>query len=99
MSRKMLRVLAIFALSLTFAGSGNAAVLRAHGADDAGLTAVWGAIEAWLYALQVPGLSAIWGGEGSQMDANGTNPDGTPTTDPDGSTNSDEGSQMDPDGR
>jgi hypothetical protein len=100
MSRKMLRVLAILALALvTFAGSGNAAALRAHAPDNAGLTAIWDSIGAWVRALQIPGLSAIWGGEGSQMDPNGTNPTGNSTTDPGDSTNSDEGSQMDPDGR
>src|ERR671919_3048147 len=95
MSRKMLRVLTILALaSLTVTGAAPASGRSLS--EPAGLSAAWEWLAGWL--REVPGLSVMWGEEGSQMDPNGGTPmNAGPEMDPNGMS-TDEGPAMDPNG-
>jgi len=93
MSRKMLRVLAVLSL-VTLSASTVHASGRSFAGSRAGLTSAWEWIAGWL--KDMPGLSAIWGEEGSSMDPNGTKTNAGPE-DPNG-LRTDEGGAMDPNG-
>jgi hypothetical protein len=90
----MLRVLAVLALAtLTVTGAAHASgrILS----EPTGLSAAWEWLAGWL--REVPGLSVIWGEEGSQMDPNGNGTNEGGIMDPNGMS-TDEGGIMDPNG-
>ena len=94
MSRKMLRVLTILALAtLTVTGAAHASGRSLS--EPAGLSAAWEWLAGWL--REVPGLSVMWGEEGSSMDPNGTVTNEGGIMDPNGMS-TDEGPAMDPNG-
>lgn len=95
MSRKMLRVLAVLSL-VTLTATTVHASGRSLTSGEPGLKAAWEWIAGWFHG--VPGLSAVWGEEGSQMDPNGgVKADAGSQMDPNGAK-TDEGSSMDPNG-
>jgi hypothetical protein len=90
MSRKIRCLAAAFTLALLSAGAVHARSLQSSSGSPSFLDTLWH----WLASRYVPGLTAIWEKEGSDMDPNGRTlhlSAPPPTTDA--------GSDMDPNGR
>jgi hypothetical protein len=69
MSRKMLRVLAVLSLVTLSAATVHASGRSLSSPGESAFTSAWEWIAGWFH--NVPGLAAVWGEEGSQMDPNG----------------------------
>jgi hypothetical protein len=92
---------AVYALTLVLLTSAGSAHAAGRSLALETPSSLWSAAWEWMtgWTRELPGLSAIWGEEGSSMDPNGgTKINSGNPIDPNSAT-VDEGSQMDPDGK